>query len=48
MHSWTATLLWVVPLATAIIVGLLPLDRRVGCTLGFGAIAAIPTANARA
>ncbi len=39
MHSWTATLLWVVPLATAIVVGLLPLDRRVGCTLGFGALA---------
>ena len=39
MHSWTATLLWLVPLATAIVVGLLPLDRRVGCTLGFGALA---------
>ncbi len=39
MHSWTATLLWVVPLATALVVGLLPLDRRVGCTLGLGALA---------
>jgi NADH-quinone oxidoreductase subunit M len=39
MHSWTATLLWLVPLAAAIVVAVLPVDRRVGCTLAFGALA---------
>jgi NADH-quinone oxidoreductase subunit M len=38
MHSWTATLLWLVPLATAIVIGLLPLGRRAAGTLAFAAL----------
>ena len=28
MHSWTATLLWLVPLGASIVIGFLPIDRR--------------------
>jgi NADH-quinone oxidoreductase subunit M len=39
MHSWTATLLWVVPLGAAILIGFLPIERRAASALAFGALA---------
>ena len=38
MHSWTATLLWLVPLGASIVIGFLPIDRRAASTLAFAAL----------
>src|ERR1700710_3172129 len=38
MHSWTATLLWLVPLAAAIVIGVVPVDRRLSSVLAFGTL----------
>ncbi|MEO9176501.1 MAG: hypothetical protein ABI317_13385, partial [Gaiellales bacterium] len=37
MHSWTATLLWLVPLAAALVIGLVPLGTRTASVLAFAA-----------
>jgi NADH-quinone oxidoreductase subunit M len=35
MHSWTATLLWLVPLGAALVIGLVPLGTRIAGALAF-------------
>jgi NADH-quinone oxidoreductase subunit M len=39
VNSWTATLLWIVPLGAAIVVGLVPLGQRIASIVAFGALA---------